>query len=414
MAKKVKERSKANLGRLMANYYEQNHRMAQEGKFVVWIAIVVPIELLKGFDDVVVVIPESHSAMCSARKVGAVQAEKAESWGYSQDICSYARIDLGTVLDGGKGSPVKGLPKPDLLISDNDNCSLLVKWFDVYHREMGIPHFILDVPFCYVPQQEKDLQYILKQFGSLIKLIEELTGRRFDMDRVREAIHYSNEGLKHWKRFLNYAAHRPSGNTAFDSFAHMAPYMSWMRGTPEMVKHYKLLADEVQEDMANGLFPVPNEKFRLLWDNIAPWHQLRSMSDRLKELDANIVYSTYAQSMGAIEGGVDLYTYDGGDPLRYLARIQNRGVCCYGLDLRTRAMREMVERFGIDGLVFASNRSCKVYSVMQMDLMRAITSQYGIPAVMIDVDHADVRKYNEANVFLRLEALIEQIDTHGN
>lgn len=393
----------------MANCYEQSHSKAREGKFVVWVAIIVPIELLKGF-DVVVAIPESHSAMCAAKKAGAVQAEKAEAWGYSEDICSYARIDLGTSFDSGRGSPTMGLPAPDLLVSNNDNCSLLVKWFDVYRRELHIPHFQLDVPFCYIPQREKDLQYILKQFDSLIKCLQELTGQRFDIDRAREAVHCSSEGLKHWKRFLGYAENRPSGNTAFDSFAHMAPYMSCMRGTPEMAEHYKLLADEVEADMAAGLFPVPSEKYRLLWDNIAPWHQLRAMSERLKELDANIVYSTYAQSAGSVEGGVDFYAYEGGDPLRYLARIQNRGVCCYGLNLRIQAMSKMITRFGIDGLIFASNRSCKVYSVMQMDLMQVLSERFHIPSVMIEVDHADVRKYNENNVFLHMEALLERIE----
>lgn len=31
-----------------------------------------------------------------------------------------------------------------------------------------------------------------------------------------------------------------------------------------MAEHYKLLADEVEADMAAGLFPVPSEKYRLL------------------------------------------------------------------------------------------------------------------------------------------------------
>jgi hypothetical protein len=33
---------------------------------------------------------------------------------------------------------------------------------------------------------------------------------------------------------------------------------------------------------------------------------------------------------------------------------------------------------------------------------------------MNDVDHADVRKYHEANVFHRIEALLEQIDNNRN
>jgi benzoyl-CoA reductase/2-hydroxyglutaryl-CoA dehydratase subunit BcrC/BadD/HgdB len=232
----LKTRSRENLGKIMTRYYEGNHVEAGNGKFVVWIAIIVPIELLKGF-DVVVCVPESHSAMTAARKMGEAQCEKAEQAGYSMDLCSYARIDLGTFFDQGRGSPSGGLPKPDLLISNNDNCSLLVKWFDVYHRELGIPHFILDVPFCYRPQQEKDLQYILTQFRDLITLLEDMTGQKFDEERVRQAVARSNEALKHWVRFLGFSRHRPSANTAFDAFTHMAPYFTWMRGEPDMTRH---------------------------------------------------------------------------------------------------------------------------------------------------------------------------------
>ena len=396
----------------MSRYYEGNHAEAAKGKFVIWIAIIVPMELLKGF-DVIVCVPESHSAMCAARKMGSVQCEKAEAAGYSTDLCSYARVDLGTFFDNGRDSPSLGLPKPDLLISNNDNCSLLVKWFDVYHRELGVPHFILDVPFCYKPQQEKDLHYILSQFRDLISLIEALTGQKFNYEKVREAVRESDEALRHWVRFLSYAAHRPSGITAFDTFAHMAPYFTWFRGEREMTDHYKMLAEETESETAAGQYPVPAETYRLLWDNIAPWHQLRSMSNRLAELEANIVYSSYATSIGRIEDRLDFYAWDGSDPLRYLARIQNRGWCCYGLDLRYKALAEMIERFAIDGLVFASNRSCKVYSVMQMDLKKRLTENFDITSVMIDVDHADVRKYNEEKVFLQIEAMLEGIHAKG-
>ena len=35
----------------------------------------------------------------------------------------------------------------------------------------------------------------------------------------------------------------------------------------------------------------------------------------------------------------------------------------------------------------------------------------GVPAIMIEVDHADVRKYGEENAFLGIEALLETIET---
>jgi len=391
------------------NDYLRLHERARDGAFVCWIAIIVPAEIFSGFDNVVYAVPESHAAMSAGKGVGPLQCAKAESLGYSLDLCSYARIDLGTAFDGGKDSPTFGLPRPHLLISDNNNCSLLVKWFDIYHRTWQVPHFILDVPFCYEPQKPQDFDYIYEQYGDLIRTIERLSGQKFHIERVQEAVKYSADALRQWKRFLKTAEHHPAGLTVFDSFVHMAPFLT-SRGTPTLVKHYRLLADEAQENIARGIYPVPNERYRLLWDNIAPWHQLSKMSARLASLDANLIAASYTYCMGSLEGEFDLYAYDGGDPLAYLARIQNFSVCPHGLELRYRAMEQAIRKLAVDGVIFASNRSCKVYSVMQMDMMKRVRERLGIPSVMIDVDHADMRKYSEEQSFTRIEALLEVID----
>jgi len=397
------------LSQIMRDSYMDLHTRAGQGAFVVWIAINVPAELFSGFDNLVYAVPESHAAMNAGKGVGAMQCEKAERIGYSMDLCSYARIDIGCAADGGKDSPTFGLPKPDLLVSNTNNCSLLAKWFDVHHREWGVPHFILDVPFCYTPQKEKDRNYIIRQCHDLIQTIEKLSGQTFDWDKVHQAMGHTHRGIAHWKRFLSYARHRPSGITAFDSFVQMAPFLI-MRGTPAFEAHYELLADETEKRVEAGDFPVPNERYRLFWDNIAPWHQLRDMSASLAAFGANIIGATYTSCIGTVEGSFELYFDENDDPMQYLARIQNSYVCPHGMKLRSRAMQKAVRQLEIDGIVFASNRSCKPYSVTQMDQQQIITEAMGIPSVMIDVDHADVRKYSKESTFTRLEALLEMID----
>jgi benzoyl-CoA reductase/2-hydroxyglutaryl-CoA dehydratase subunit BcrC/BadD/HgdB len=406
----MKTESGRRLTQILTNDYLSLHQRAGEGAFVVWIAIIVPAELFYGFDNVVFAAPESHAALSAAKGVGMLQCEKAEHNGYSMDICSYARIDIGTAMSGGQDSPTFGLPRPNLLVSDNNNCSLLVKWFDVYHREWNVPHFILDIPFCYEMQKETDLKYIITQFHDLIRTIETLSGQKFDIDKVKEALRNSSGAAKQYKRFIDCAVHRPSGITAFDSFVQMAPLLT-SRGRPEIVDHFRKLAEETEEKIRSGEFPLPDEKYRLFWDSIAPWHQLRKMSSRLADLHANIIAASYTSCVGSIEGAYEfLQEYEDGNPLESLARIQNFSVCPYGMKLRFQAMSWAARHYGIDGFVFASNRSCKVYSVMQMDVQKRITEELKIPSVMIDVDHADVRKYSEENAFLRMEALLENID----
>ncbi|MGM0453380.1 MAG: 2-hydroxyacyl-CoA dehydratase subunit D [Thermodesulfobacteriota bacterium] len=398
-----------NLSKIMAEGYMGLHEKAQQGAFCVWIAINVPAEIFSGFENVVYAVPESHSAMCAGKGVGAVLCETAENMGYSTDLCSYARIDIGSLAEGGKHSPVYGLPKPDLLVSNNNNCALLAKWFDVHHRQLDVPHFIMDVPFCYGPQQEKDRQYIIDQVHELIETIEGLSGQTFDADAFYDAVGYTAGGLGHWKRFLDCARHKPSAITAFDSFVHMAPFLT-LRGTPEMARHFKILADEAEARIDTGDFPVPNEKYRLFWDNIAPWHHLRKIPTRLAEAGANIVGASYTSCMGTVEGSFALYPWDGGDGFAYIARTMNAYMCPHGMTLRTQAMKEAIGDLAIDGVIFASNRSCKPYSITQMDQQKHISDHFNVPAVMIEMDHADARKFNEESAFLRIEALIERIE----
>lgn len=408
MAGKSKTDADRHLSKIMKDSYMELHTRAGQGAFVVWIAINVPAELFAGFENVVYAVPESHAATSAAKGVGATQCEKAERLGYSMDLCSYARIDIGTLADGGKDSPTFGLPSPDLLVSDNNNCSLLVKWFDVHHRELGVPHFILDVPFCYEPQKEKDRDYIIRQFRDLIATIERLSGQRFDWDRARRAVDHTIAGVSFWKKFLSYAEQRPAVVTAFDSFVHMAPFLT-LRGTPAFEEHYRLLAEETKQRAAAGDVPVPDERYRLFWDNIAPWHQLRDMSASLAEFGANIVGASYTSCIGTVEGSFEMYPYHG-DPLEYAARTQNSYMCPHGMRLRSQSMAEAVQKLSIDGIVFASNRSCKPYSVTQLDQKQIMADRLGIPSVVIEVDHADVRKYDKESSLTRLEALLETID----
>ena len=107
----------------------------------------------------------------------------------------------------------------------------------------------------------------------LIRVIEDMSGQKHDMDKARAAIERTSQGLAFWKEFLGFARHRPSGITAFDSFVQMAPFLV-ARGTPQFAAHYKMLAEETEQRVADGIFPVPDEKYRLFWDNIPLWYNM--------------------------------------------------------------------------------------------------------------------------------------------
>jgi len=62
----------------------------------------------------------------------------------------------------------------------------LVKWFDVYHREMGDPAFHHGCPVLLQAAEGEGPRLHMAQFRDLIQLIEKMSGQKFDIDRVRD------------------------------------------------------------------------------------------------------------------------------------------------------------------------------------------------------------------------------------
>ena len=148
--------------KIMTDYYIEAKTAAQTGKKVAWITSGGPVEPLIAM-DVIPVYPENHGAMIGAAKMGVDLCEKAEALGYSRDLCSYARSDIGCApIDGG---PIGGLPRPDMLICCNNICGTVLKWYEVQARYYDVPLFILDTPFCHTEFSDAAKNYVRSQIN---------------------------------------------------------------------------------------------------------------------------------------------------------------------------------------------------------------------------------------------------------
>src|SRR5660398_278760 len=150
----------------------------------------------------------------------------------------------------------------------------------------------------------------------------------------------------------------PCPITAADIFTHMFPMVA-LRGTPEFVEHLRLLRDEVKDRVERGFAAVPEERYRLLWDNLPPWYDLRLFSDLAKQ-GANFVIDTYTQAWGPrYMGEIDTV-----DPLRSLAGYMGSGFLNVQVEKRYELLEELVDLYDVDGVVFHSDRSCKPFSLV--------------------------------------------------
>jgi benzoyl-CoA reductase/2-hydroxyglutaryl-CoA dehydratase subunit BcrC/BadD/HgdB len=365
---------------LMVEYYIEA-KTTQE-KPICWITSGGPVEFLIAM-DVIPVYPENHGAMCGASKIAPGLAEVSEEMGFSRDLCSYARLDIGGAVPG-------GLPKPDFLLCCNNICGTVVKWYEELARYFDVPMFLFDTPFIHTEKTEHATEYVRQQCLELVKFLERQTGREFTLERFAETAMLSVQAVELWRGVLKTAENRPSPFTCFDAFIHMAPIVT-LRGTQTVVDYYTLLKNEMEERVEQGIGAVKDERYRLIWDNIPIWYAMRSLGD--------LFASNHAW---AIDIQID-------DPLTSMADAYTKIYLNIAIDMMLEQLAGLIERFQADGLVMHSNRSCKPYSLGQYDLSRAVTERTGKPALIIEADMTDSRVYSEAQVRERVEAFIESL-----
>jgi len=73
-------------------------------------------------------------------------------------------------------------------------------------------------------------------------------------------------------------------------------------------------------------------------------------------------------------------------------------------------MKRMVEAYHLHGVILHSDRSCKPYSIGQVDQRDRLIRDCGVPALLLEADHSDMRAFAEEQVANRLAAFLEMLE----
>ena len=381
-----------------SEYYEEVRHAHEKGKKIAFVNVFSPAELFYAM-DIIPVYPENHAVFLQAKKMTSQVTRFSEAEGYLPDICSYALCDLGSTFSG--LSPVGGIPKPDLLYTSNCQCGTLTKWFEVLSRRHQVPLYLLDVPLSGKRGFDSNAHgYVKKQMEELVLFLEGITGKALDVDRLKEILRISEETCGYWKDILELAAHIPSPLTVFDQFIAMAPIVS-QRGNPVALDFYKRLRTELQERVRGGIGAVPGERYRLYWDNLPLWHELKWLSDLLASFGACLAATIYTLPWTSLNVDPD-------NPLESWA-TQYHVYFDWHLERRIELILELKEKYSLNGFLYHSNRSCKMLSLGAQEIKKAVTQVTGIPGLVLDADHGDPRFYSLDQIRYQLETYFEML-----
>jgi benzoyl-CoA reductase/2-hydroxyglutaryl-CoA dehydratase subunit BcrC/BadD/HgdB len=386
------------LKEIMGRYYAGAEEAKASGRPVVWMTAVSPVEIVVAM-GLFPYYPENFGTLVASKKLTHEYSHEAEAAGFFPDLCGYARAGLGDWLR--EEHPAGRLVPPDVVVCCNAQCHSLPKWFEVSARWHSAPYFLLDTPLITEETQKEAVDYFHEQLLELIRFLEAATGRRFSLNRLVETMDLANRACRLWKEILEMAALRPAPFSFFDACIHMGPIVTW-RGTELAVEYYRRLKAELEECVARGEYPVPEEKYKLYWDHIVIWPRIRWLSEFFARHQALVACSQYTHAWAR--------EFDLARPLESLAET-------YALEFVNRSFKERLElkaalmrRFRVDGFILFSNRSCKPCSLGLYDKRRLLMERAGIPGIVLETDMADLRYFNETQVAERLEMLFEQLE----
>ena len=364
------------------------------GEKVGWCASNFPQEITTAM-GIPVVYPENMGAAVGAKGGGQRMCEYAEGMGYSNDLCSYSRINFAyTDL---KRCEELEIPFPDFLLCCNNICNCMIKWYENLALELNVPLILIDIPHLDAETcDESRVTYIRAQFDDCIRQLEELTGKKMDYDRLREVMDISQRSSRAWLRAVGYMSAEPSPFSGFDIFNNMAVACVG-RGTVPAAEAFEQLADEYEALVKEGKSTFKGEeRYRILFEGIACWSNLKFTYKTLQSRGINLTASVYGPAFSFLYSNLD-------ELMAAYSYVPNSN--CFEKELRLRV--DDAIRNKVDGAVFHMNRSCKHWSGNLYEMERQFRERTGVPTVIFDGDQSDPRCFSEAQYETRIDALTE-------
>ncbi len=412
-------------------FMRQMERRFSSNEPLAWCMVGVPPELLKAF-DLLFEWPENFGTMCASRLVAPHFIEVAEGDGYSPELCSYVTNTMGYCkLTKDKGEPPEesplpgGMGTPSMLLGSGFICEPRWKWFQsIATRFFNVPVYSSDPlapPWDIDPRdprvEDHYLTLLREDLAGQIDFMEKQTGKKLDLDLLRETLALSHKALGYWRDTLALRKAVPCPMSSTDYFHSIIPQM-YLVGDQEAVDFYKEMYEEVKDRVARKVGVTEEEKYRLIWFGLPPWFNM-GIFNYLESKGAVVAYeSTY--NVG------DFFEVDLSDPLEAIVRrTWQRAVKMHDYGAETMPelcnpavfggfsgsslLNELVEEYSLNGALMHLTRSCRAVSFGEVHTKNRL-AQLGIPSLIFESDMADPRLWSDAQIKNRLHAFLETMD----
>ncbi len=402
---------------LFRDWFESLNECAEQGGQSAYVFVMGSLnEVLKAF-DLPVVFPEINSLQTAVRRVSHEYLDRAEDYGYSPDICGYVKADVAVQLNAGK-HPMGRIPKPSIAVLTNA-CNTYIKWAEIWERMHDIPVVTIDVPgtrdrrdYGRINERdfENDRRYVEAQLWELIETCEKVTGKKFDIDKLRETLLHANDVSVGWKKVIDLNKNRPSLFNALTDGTIFLGVANGFRGAPEGARFFKDLVEEMEYKADHAIGTLSEELYRLVFVGVPCYTIFRRFNELFTEWGGTFINSTYLwfASGGANRG----FEYSIQDPVASLAEGTLLSVrdAMDSMFHQDQMLDGMIDEFAVDAIIYHPIKSCRTVSTGLADGRRYLTQQRGIPSLFIESDMMDRRVVSEAQMKNRIDAFFEGLN----
>ncbi|HLG34342.1 MAG TPA: 2-hydroxyacyl-CoA dehydratase family protein [Bacteroidia bacterium] len=391
------------LKKVMSDYFRS---LENRERKIAWCTSVGPAELLRSF-GFEVYFPENHGALLGATRTATDFIPQAGKLGYSNHVCSYTTSDIGSYLSG--KTPLqshygmKGIPKPDLIVYNTNQCREVEDWFSFFAKQFNCPIAGIHPPRYLNEVTKAEIDLVIHQHKNIIPACEKASGNKFDIDAFRETLFLSKEATLLWQQVLQTAKASPAPITFFDGTIHMGPIVV-LRGTEKAKDYYKTLLKELQENISAKNGAAEKEQCRIFWDGMPIWGKNRMLSDLFIENNTSVVASTYCNSWVFDD-------FDEGNPFASSALAYTQIFINRSEKAKMQLLKNWLNEFSCDGIIFHDTKTCFNNSNAKFGLPQRLKEETGIPYLIIEGDLCDLRFFSEGQSITKIETFIEQLES---
>lgn len=308
----------------------------------------------------------------------------AQNTGIAPTLCSYHKTFVGAIDSD-------AVPVPQYAVTTSLSCDGNLNTFRYLEKKRGVPFTFLDVPYG---DDEASVEYLAGQLEEFTAELERRFGRRFEEDKLKEALRIENETRKELMCFFQLQSEYYYPGELI-SHLYMMMGMHLLIGTQEFLDLIRYMIEEIKT------YPKYEGK-KILWVHLLPFYQESLNQCFNGSRDYQIIASDII--LDSVE------ELDPGKPFHSLAKKIIRNMYNGSYFHKAQMVGQLADTLKPDAVIQFCHWGCKQSSGGSV-LLKEEMQKKGIPMLILDGDGIDKRNSHDGQIKTRLEAFLEMLDT---